>query len=210
MKKTISLLLVSFLAGAAIPVSAMPQGAPAAAGVRVTQQPTGQSTVAATTGLEYVIGPEDVLRINVWREPELSVEVTVRPDGKIGLPLLNDIQAAGLTPTQLQTNITEGIRRFVSGPSVSVMVIEIRSQIVYITGAVGKPGVYVLGGPMTIMELLIRAGGLAEFAKSEEIQILRTEGGVTRQTRFNYKHFIEGRDYQQNVYLRTKDMVIVP
>ncbi|HYR88025.1 MAG TPA: polysaccharide biosynthesis/export family protein [Terriglobia bacterium] len=159
---------------------------------------------------DYIIGPEDVLSIFVWHEAELTNKVTVRPDGKIGIPLLNDIQANGLTTKQLQENITEGLKRFVTGPQVSVVVQEIHSQVIYITGSVIKPGVLPLGGPMTVMEALIRAGGIAEFAKSEEIQILRKAGSNTRRFRFNYKTFAEGKDYQQNVRLLNGDMVIVP
>jgi polysaccharide biosynthesis/export protein len=159
---------------------------------------------------EYVIGPEDVLAINVWKEAELTSRVIVRPDGKIGMPLLNEIQASGLTPRQLQETITEGLKKYVSGPSVSVIVTEIRSPVVYISGSVGKAGVYVLGAPTTVMELLIRAGGLTEFAKSEEIQVLRPEGATTRRFRFNFKSFSEGRDFQQNIQLRRGDMILVP
>ena len=159
---------------------------------------------------EFTIGPEDILQITVWHEPDLTNRVTVRPDGKIGIPLLNDIQAGGLTPKQLQEQITEGLKLFVSGPQVSVVVQEIHSQIVYVTGAVTRAGSYPLGHPMTVMELLVHAGGLAEFAKSEDIQILRREAGKLRRFRFNYKQFIEGRNYQQDVFLRTGDMIIVP
>jgi polysaccharide export outer membrane protein len=159
---------------------------------------------------EFIIGPEDILSVFVWHEPDLTNKVTVRPDGKIGLPLLNDVQASGLTPKRLQENITEGLKRFITGPQVSVVVQEIRSQVIYITGAVAKPGVYALGGPMTVMEVLVRAGGVAEFAKAEEIQILRKNGDKPKRFRFNYKTFSEGKDYQQNIQLRNGDMVIVP
>jgi polysaccharide biosynthesis/export protein len=159
---------------------------------------------------EYVIGPEDVLSIVVWDEMEFTNKVIVRPDGKIGIPLLNDVHAGGLTPRQLQEALTKALERFVAGPRVSVIVEEIRSHVVYVTGAVARSGVIPLGGPMTIMELLIRAGGLSEFAKAEEIQILRKEGDKLRRYRFNYKTFIEGKDYQQNIRIRNGDMVIVP
>src|SRR5713226_8238813 len=160
---------------------------------------------------EFVIGPEDILSIFVWHEPDLTNKVTVRPDGKIGLPLLNDVQASGLTPKRLQENITESLKRFLTtGPQVSVVVQEIRSQVIYITGAVAKTGVYPLGGPTTVMEALVRAGGIAEFAKAEEIQILRKSGDKPRRFRFNYKTFSDGKDYQQNIQLRNGDMVIVP
>src|SRR5437867_9053158 len=164
-----------------------------------------------TAADEFVIGPEDVLQILVWHEPELSSpRVLVRPDGKIGIPLLNDVQASGLTPKQLQAKITEGVKAFVADPNVSVIVVEIHSQIAYVAGAVGRPGPYPLTSPTTIMELLVRAGGLAEFAKSEDIAILRKEGDKQSRYRFNYKSFSEGRDYKQNFQLRTGDIVIVP
>jgi polysaccharide export outer membrane protein len=159
---------------------------------------------------EFIIGPEDVLSVFVWHEPELTNKVIVRPDGKIGIPLLNDVQASGLTPKQLQENIAEGLKRFVTGTQVSVVVQEIHSQVIYITGAVAKPGVYPLGGPMTVMEVLVRAGGLAEFAKAEEIQVLRKSGDKPHRFRFNYRSFSEGKDYQQNIQMRNGDMVIVP
>jgi len=178
-----------------------------------SQKPPDAAPAAAQlpqTSEEYTIGPEDVLQINVWMEPEITSRVTVRPDGKIGIPLLNEIQASGLTPRQLQEKITDGLKKFVSELSVSVIVVEIKSNVVYITGAVGKPGPYVLGAPTTVMQLLIRAGGLTEFAKTEEIQIVRNEQNATRRLPFRYKQFIEGKDYQQNIQLRRGDMIIVP
>jgi polysaccharide export outer membrane protein len=176
------------------------------------KQPKDKQISAADSAVpkEFIIGPEDALSIFVWHEPELTNKVTVRPDGKIGIPLLNDVQASGLTPKQLQENITEGLKKFVTGPQVSVVVQEIRSQNVYVTGAITRPGAYTLGGPMTIMELLVRAGGIAEFAKAEEIQILRKDGDKPRRFRFNYKTFSDGKDYQQNIQLQNGDMVIVP
>jgi polysaccharide biosynthesis/export protein len=188
-------------------------------GAQNTQSaPSAQTTRPASPGDiessqvtdEYIIGPEDVLMINVWMEPEITSRVVVRPDGKIGLSLLNEVEASGLTPRQLQERITQGLREFVSGPTVSVIVQEIRSNRVFITGAVGRSGEYVLGAPTNVMQLLVRAGGLTEFAKSEEITIVRVEGNRTRRLRFNYKQFIEGRDFQQNIQLQRGDMIIVP
>jgi polysaccharide export outer membrane protein len=169
-----------------------------------------QTNAQPETPAEFVIGPEDVLSIVVWHEPDLTTKATVRPDGKIGLPLLNDIQASNLTPKQLQERITEGLQAFMADPQVSVIVQEIHSQIVFITGAIGKPGAYPLGRPMTVMELLVRAGGLAEFAKGEDIQVLRKEADKLHRFHFNYKQFAEGRNYQQDISLRSGDMVIVP
>jgi len=174
-------------------------------------QVVGKEGTAAKGTEEFVVGPEDILQIMVWHEPELSSpRVLIRPDGKIGLPLLNDVQASGLTPNQLQANINESLKAFVTDPNVSVIVLEIHSQTVFITGSVGHSGPYPLGSPMTVVELLVRAGGLADFAKSEDILILRKEGDKQSRYRFNYKTFADGRDYKQNILLRNGDMIIVP
>ena len=164
---------------------------------------------AVETPPDFVIGPEDVLSIIVWHEPDLTTKATVRPDGKIGLPLLNDIEASDRTPKELQEQITEGLKKFIGNPSVSVIVQEIHSQVVFVTGAVGRAGAYPLGRPTTIMELLIRAGGLAEFAKGDEVQILRKTGNKLDRLRFNYKQFAEGKG-QQDIPLKSGDMIIVP
>jgi polysaccharide biosynthesis/export protein len=171
----------------------------------------GAATPADENSDTYLIGPEDVLSINVWKEPEFtSPKVVVRPDGKIGVPLLNDIQASGQTPRQLQERITTGLKKYVSEPNVSVIVLEIRSQAVHIIGSVAKPGLYMLGGPMTVVELLARAGGLTEFAKSENIQIVRKEKGKTNRWLFNYKKFTDGSNFEQNIALQPGDIVTVP
>jgi polysaccharide export outer membrane protein len=159
---------------------------------------------------DYVIGPEDVLSIVVWHEPELSTKVTVRSDGKIALTLLDEVQAGGLTPIQLKEQITIGLKRFLNDPQVYVIPLEIHSQFVYIVGSVAKPGIYPLGTSMRVTELLVRAGGLVEFAKSEEIVIVRREEGMAARFPFNYKRFLEGKGYQQDVLLRSGDMVVVP
>jgi polysaccharide biosynthesis/export protein len=165
---------------------------------------------SAVPNEDFIIGPEDVLEISVWREPDLAMKATVRPDGKIGVRLLNDVQASGLTTAQLQDRLQAGFARFVSEPVVSVIVTDVRSQMVHVIGSVGRPGVYPLGGPLTIMEILARAGGLTEFAKKEDIGIVRSEGGKTHRMPFNYKKFIEGTDLQQNILLRAGDVIVVP
>jgi len=160
---------------------------------------------------EFVIGPEDVLAISVWREPELSVkDIVVRPDGKISLPLVNDIQASGLTPRQLQQRIGERLKEFVEAPNVTVVVTKIGSQSVSIVGKVSKPGVYPLGAPMTVLELLARSGGFQDEAKTRRIRIVRTDGGQTTQFSFNYREVSEGKNLQQNITLKNGDVVIVP
>jgi polysaccharide biosynthesis/export protein len=188
----------------------MGQKAPKVAALRPDGQPKVVRQDQQTIPDDYIIGPEDVLSIAVAHEPDLTNKVTVRPDGKIGVGLLNDVQASGLTPKQLQERITDGLKQFVTVPQVSVIVQEIRSPIVFATGAVSRPGVYQLGRPTSVMELLIRAGGLSEFAKADDIQVLRKEAGKTYRFRFNYKQFVDGSNYAQDIPLRSGDMVIVP
>jgi len=184
---------------------------------QAVQGGTAQNQAAAspqknpdTGALEnFVIGLEDVLRIDVWREPELSApQIVVRPDGMITLPLIGEIQAAGLTTKQLRENLTERFKEFAQAPTVSVMVLKIESQKVSIIGSVGKPGAYPLGSPMTVLELIARAGGLTEYAKSKDITIVRKKDGST--LRFNYKDVIRGKNLKQNVYLENGDIVMVP
>ncbi|MGB7621365.1 MAG: TonB family protein [Terriglobia bacterium] len=159
---------------------------------------------------EFIIGPEDGLSINVWREPELSTSVVVRPDGKITLPLIDEIQASGLTAKQLQDQINVRLKDFVVSPVVTVMVKEIRSQEVTVMGEVNRTGVYPFGSPMTVVELIGRAGGFKEFAKSSKIRILRQEDGRQIQFSFNYKDYIKGKNPGQNIVLKNGDAVIVP
>jgi polysaccharide export outer membrane protein len=160
---------------------------------------------------DFVIGLEDVLAVNVWKEPELSVkEVMVRPDGKISLPLVGDVQASGFSPKQLQDRITEKMKEFVASPNVTVVVLKIASRSVSIVGQVAKPGVYYLGAPMTVLELLARAGGFREEAKKKDISIVREEAGRTVSFKFNYKDVSKGKNLQQNVALKNGDVIIVP
>jgi polysaccharide export outer membrane protein len=161
---------------------------------------------------DFIIGLEDVLSINVWKEPELSVkEVMVRPDGKISLPLIGEIQAGGLTPKQLQVQISERMKEYVAAPNVTVVVLKIASQSVSIVGQVAKPGVYfMVGTPLTVLELLARAGGFREDAKTKKIAIVRKEGERTLHFPFNYKEVSNGQNLQQNIVLKNGDVVIVP
>jgi len=167
------------------------------------------ATAPTTAGDDFVIGPEDVLQITVWREPDLGTKAVVRPDGKIGVTLLGDIQASGQTTTQLKDEIAAKLARFIEQPEVSVVVVEVHSQMVHLIGAVGRPGAYALGGPLTVVELLARAGGLAEYTKGENVAIVRTVGKDTQRIPFNYKAYIEGRDLQRNIALKNGDVVVV-
>jgi len=159
---------------------------------------------------DYTIGPDDVLSVVFWRDAEMSAEVVVRPDGKISLPLLNDIQASGLTPADLKIQIEQQAKKFVETPSVSIVVKQIHSRKVFITGSVLHPGAYALGGQTTVLQLIAMAGGLTEYADSKKIVISRNEGGRPVTLRFNYKDFINGKNLQSNVVLKPGDTVVVP
>lgn len=184
--------------------------------------PTASATAAApraatpvvpagvVTPIDYVIGPDDVLTIVFWREQDLSSEVAVRPDGKISLPLLNEIQASGLTPEQLRANLTKAADRYVEDPAVTVVVKTINSRKVFITGQVGKPGPYALSAPTTVLQLIATAGGVQEYAKVERIVVMRTENGRTVSHKFNYKQVSQGKNLQQNIELKPGDTIVVP
>lgn len=177
----------------------------------VPEEPDGLLPVPGVTPPDgYVIGPEDLLSVIVWRDRDLSAEVRVRPDGMVSLPLLNDVVASGLSPEQLRLDLTARIGRYVADPSVTVIVREINSRKVFITGAVGRPGPYTLGGPMTVLQLIISAGGLSEFADAANISVLRAgREGVTRY-KFNYRQVARGVRLEQNFALVPGDTVIVP
>ncbi len=159
---------------------------------------------------DYVIGADDILTIVFWREKDLSSEVVVRPDGRISLPVLQDVHAAGLTPEQLRDSLTKTAEKFVEDPNVTVIVKEINSRRVFITGQVAKPGPYNVTSPMTVIQLIAFAGGLLEYADGKNILVMRTENSNPTSYRFNYKEVREGKNLKQNIQLRPGDTVIVP
>jgi polysaccharide export outer membrane protein len=172
---------------------------------------TGASqSAAATLDPNYVIGPEDVLNIDVWKEAEISRSVPVRPDGKISLPLLRDVQAAGLTPIQLSQSITEKLKKFLAEPQVTVIVTAINSQRVYLIGEIGRPGAYPMLPGMTMLQAISIAGGLAQFANGKKIYLLRNENGKETKYPFNYKEVISGVRPEQNLVLKAGDTIVVP
>lgn len=172
---------------------------------------SSSSTVNAVVAAPgYVIGPEDELAVTFWRESELSAEVTVRPDGKISLPLLNEIVAAGLTPDQLRANLVDRAKRFIENPSASVIVRNVKSRKVFVTGAVSKPGSYVLAGPTTVLQLIALAGGLTEWAKSDRIVVIRGNGHRQLALAFNYQDVGRRKNLAQNILLEPGDTVMVP
>jgi polysaccharide export outer membrane protein len=164
----------------------------------------------ATQDPNYIIGPQDVIDISVWKEPDLSRSVPVRPDGKISLPLLNDVQAAGLTPTQLGTQISANLTKYVTDPQVTVIVSQINSQRIYILGEVTKPGAFTLIPDMNVLQALSNAGGLTAFANSKKVYILRQSNAKQQKIPFNYKDVISGKDPGQNIALKAGDTIVVP
>jgi polysaccharide export outer membrane protein len=162
---------------------------------------------------DYIIGPDDVLSISFWRDKDLSSDVVVRPDGKISLQLINDLQASGLTPEELRLKVTAAAARFVEEPTVTVVVKQINSRKVFVVGQVAKPGTYPLGGPMTVVQLIALAGGLNEYADRENITILRAErrpDGEPVSVRINYADLVKRKNLKQNIDLKPGDTVLVP
>jgi polysaccharide export outer membrane protein len=170
----------------------------------------GAATLSPTPPPDYVIGPADVLSIVFWRDKEMSADVIVRPDGRISLPVIGEIRAAGLTPEQLRSRITEAAGKYLEEPDATVGVKEIRSRNVFITGNVAKPAAYPLNGEMTVLQLIAVAGGLQEYADSKNIVIIQTEGGRQQYRKFNYKDVIRQKHAAQNIVLKPGDTVVVP
>ena len=175
---------------------------------------TNQQTTAVATGntpdADYRIGAQDVLQIDVWKEPEITRSVPVRPDGKITLPLLNDVQAAGLTPMELTAILREEFKKFINDPQVSVSVSTINSRRVYVTGEVTRPGAFPLLPGMTVLQALTSGGGFTQFAKIKSIYVLRTKDGRQAKLPFNYKAVVGGKKPEDNILLQAGDTIVVP
>jgi polysaccharide export outer membrane protein len=184
-----------------------------AAGQAQTPSANGK-TNGGSTGVVvppgYVIGPDDVLSIVFWRDKEMSLDVVVRPDGKISLPLVNDVQAAGYTPDQLRAALIQSATKYIADPNATVVVREIKSRRVFITGLVLKPGEYQLTGELNVLQLIALAGGLQEYADAKNIMVIRKESGREQYSKFNYKDVIKGKNVQQNLALKPGDTVVVP
>ena len=199
------LLFITAAACACAPYPASAQtgsAAPAAA--------SASAVVAAPIPPDYTIGPDDVLVVVFWRQKDLSGEVAVRPDGKITLPLLNDVHAAGLTPDQLRQALIERASPFIEEPTATVIVKQVNSRKVFITGNVAKPGPYPLTHSMNVLQLIAVAGGLQEFTNGKNIAIMRTEGGRPTAYRFNYEDVRNRKNLRQNIELKPGDTVVVP
>jgi len=159
---------------------------------------------------DYTIGPDDILSVVFWRDKEMSADVVVRPDGRVTLPLVNDVVAAGLTPEQLRDRIREQAAKYVEDPNVTVVVKQINSRKVFISGLVGRPGAYPLSGAVTVLQMLSMAGGVNEFADDKKIIIMRTENGKQRALKFNLSDVKKGKKLQQNIELKPGDTIVVP
>jgi polysaccharide export outer membrane protein len=172
-------------------------------------KPTAAPTVT-TVDTEYKIGPQDLIRIDVWKEPDISRTIPVRPDGKISLPLLNDVQAAGLTAMQLSASLRESLSKYLNNPQVTVTVTEINSRRVFLTGEINRQGAIPLLPNMTVLQAISSGGGFTQFSKLKNIYVLRTENGKQVKLPFNYKEVVKGNLPEQNILLLPGDVIVVP
>lgn len=212
MKPHVSAFTLAVVPIVFVALSAMAQQAPPAAPKPQAPTPTNapasaspESTAAAVDPNKYLIGPEDLLFVRTWREPDWTLPAPVRPDGKITIPLVGEIQAGGLTPLQLAKTLTEAIGKYVNSPDVNVFVTDVRSKKYYIDGEVNRPGVFPLVTTVTVLEALSSCGGFKEFASKKNIIILR--GSKT--FKFNYNEVIKGKNMDQNIPVENGDHIIV-
>ena len=161
------------------------------------------------TNASYVIGPDDMLHVSVWKEPDLTNTMPVRADGMISLPLINDVQAAGLTPMQLAASISDKLKKYITDPHVTVEVTQMNSQRVYITGEVQHPGAMNLTPNMTVLQALASAG-FTQFANTKGIYVLRTDAGKQQKIPVNYKKLVKGENMEQNLALKPGDTIVIP
>ncbi len=172
-------------------------------------QPAASDTAMAANGSDYVIGPEDVLHVAVWKEADLTATLPVRPDGKISLPLLNDVQAAGLTPMQLADSLTEKLKKYVASPRVTVVVTAINSKRIYLVGEVSHTGAIPMLPNMTVLQALSSAG-LTQFANAKKIYVMRVQNGKQEKLPVNYRKLVKGEQMDQNYLLQPGDTIVVP
>ncbi len=208
---TAAALLGSLVAGVVPVLAQAPQP-----GVPAQSMPPEAAAVAAPRPGDpvvppgYVIGADDLLSIVYWKDKDMSADAKVRPDGRIALPLINEVEAAGLTPGQLQLKLTEESKKYMEDANITVVVREINSRRAFITGEVNKPGPYPLTSPTTVMQLISLAGGLRDYANSKKIMIMRTQNGQQISLPFNYKDVASGKNLKQNIELHPGDTVVVP
>jgi polysaccharide export outer membrane protein len=190
---------------------AFAQDAPAAgpASDKTVSGRIATDTLNGQSGAEYIIGPDDVLHIAVWKESDLTATLPVRPDGKISLPLLDDVQAAGLTPKQLAVSVTEKLKKYIADPHVTVVVTAINSKRVYLTGEVVHAGAMPMLPNMTVLQALSSAG-ISQFANTKRIYVLRTQNGKQEKLPVNYRKLVKGELIEQNYLLQPGDTIVVP
>jgi len=192
------------------PAQSASASAPAAMASDMSAPDKAASAAAASAaGPEYVIGPEDVLHIAVWKEADLTATLPVRPDGKISLPLLDDVQASGLTPKQLSESVTEKLKKYIADPHVTVVVTAINSKRIYLVGEVLHTGAAPMLPNMTVLQALSSAG-LNQFAKTKGIYVLRTQNGKQEKLPVNYRKLVKGEQIEQNYVLQPGDTIVVP
>lgn len=167
-------------------------------------------TQAETYQSGYQIGPEDVLEINVWKEEGLQKEVLVRPDGKISFPLIGDVDVLGFTPDYVRQMVSKNLERYIPNPAVTVLVKKVAGYRIYVIGQVKKPGQYVVGHYLDVIQALAVAGGLNEFASEDDIKIIRRENGKELIISFRYDEVKKGKKLHQNIILKSGDVVVVP
>ena len=209
------LVLVSIGAFAQSNSTSRPTAPAAAADKQAGQKTVGEKpregSGAVHSDSSYVIGANDVLAINVWKEPDISRSVPVRSDGKISLPLVGELQASGQTPQQLEQEITKRLQSYISEPEVTVIVTDSKSQKVNILGMVARPGAYLLTSSTTVLDAIAMAGGFKDFAKQKSIYVLRqAPDGTQKRIPFNYKEVIKGKNPDQNIPLQADDTLVVP
>ncbi len=168
----------------------------------------GPSLNAQSTPPAYQIGPNDILNIFVWKEPDLTRNVTVMADGRITFPLIGQVMAQGKSPEELKAILTEKLKQYITAPEITVILVESRSRTIYLLGKVVKPGPYPLGSEMTVVQALAAAGGLTEWADTKNIIVVRREEGKEIQIPFNYKEFVDGK--AKNIILKPNDTIVVP
>jgi polysaccharide export outer membrane protein len=202
------LLILAFFLPSLISYSQNPE--PAAGPAQVAAPaPAAPNSAVGTASSSYVIGPSDVLTVTVWKEPTLSGNILVRPDGMITLPLIGDVQASGLTPLQLADQIAAKLKKYVQAPNVSVVVGAIHSKVVYLLGEVGKRGPVEMTSGMTLLDAIASAGGLTEYANTKKIYILRDEAGKHERIPVHYKEALKGNS-ELNLVLEPGDTIVVP
>jgi polysaccharide biosynthesis/export protein len=209
LKWTLLLAILTYLAAAQDAASSSPSSTPKPA--PATTPDNVPKPAPGVRPESYVIGAEDVISIYVWKEPDVSKSIPVRPDGMISLPLIGETKAAGYTPVQLQDILAESMKKYVSDPQVTVIVEKVSSLSFNIVGEVNRPGYFPLTRRMTVLDAIAMAGGFRDFAKTKKVYVLRTAAnGTQEKLPFNYKQVIKGQNPQQNIELQPRDTIVVP